>query len=136
MASSLPGQLVFLLENGHHVWEDQSLIKWRKRDAHVPLRCHDSIEGSLKYWYERNKVNFLVSNSAVWDDDAVPGALDSAALWVKDLPFVKSLSGYWKFFLASSPRNVPVNFYDTAFQDSEWETLPGKHICIFHFFLP
>lgn len=45
MASSLPGQLVFLLENGHHVWEDQSLIKWRKRDAHVPLRCHDSIEG-------------------------------------------------------------------------------------------
>ncbi|XP_020414127.1 uncharacterized protein LOC18785437 [Prunus persica] len=124
MASSLPGLFVFLLENGHHVWEDQSLIKWRKRDAHVPLRCHDSIEGSLKYLYERNKVNFLVSNSAVWDDDAVPGALDSAALWVKDLPFVKSLSGYWKFFLASSPRNVPVNFYDTAFQDSEWETLP------------
>ncbi|PQQ19668.1 uncharacterized protein Pyn_22599 [Prunus yedoensis var. nudiflora] len=124
MASSLPGQLVFPLENGHQVWEDQSFIKWRKRDAHVPLRCHESIEGSLKYWHERSKVNFLVSNSAVWDDDAVPGALESAALLVKDLPFVKSLSGHWKFFLASSPRNVPVNFYDTAFQDSEWETLP------------
>ncbi|PQQ00413.1 beta-galactosidase-like [Prunus yedoensis var. nudiflora] len=80
MASSLPGQLVFPLENGHQVWEDQSFIKWRKRDAHVPLRCHESIEGSLKYWHERSKVNFLVSNSAVWDDDAVPGALESAAL--------------------------------------------------------
>lgn len=46
MDSSLPGQLVSLLENGqHHVWEDQSIIKWRKRDAHVPLRCHESVEG-------------------------------------------------------------------------------------------
>ncbi|KAB2627403.1 beta-galactosidase [Pyrus ussuriensis x Pyrus communis] len=125
MASSLPGQLVSLLENGqHHVWEDQSIIKWRKRDAHVPLRCHESVEGSLKYWYERNKVSFVVSNSAVWNDDAVVGALDSAALWVKGLPFVKSLSGYWKFFLASSPKNVPLNFYDSAFHDIQWETLP------------
>ncbi|CAN6567119.1 unnamed protein product [Malus baccata var. baccata] len=120
MVASLPGQLVSLLENGqHHVWEDQSIIKWRKKDAHVPLRCHESVEGSLKYWYERNKVNFLVSKSAVWNDDAVLGALDS-----KGLPFVKSLSGFWKFFLASSPKNVPVNFYDSAFPDIQWETLP------------
>ncbi|TQD77556.1 hypothetical protein C1H46_036910 [Malus baccata] len=125
MASSLPGQLVSLLENGqHHVWEDQSIIKWRKRDAHVPLRCHESVDGSLKYWYERNKVSFVVSNSAVWNDDAVVGALDSAALWVKGLPFVKSLSGYWKFFLASNPKNVPLNFHDSAFHDIQWETLP------------
>ncbi|KAJ4720300.1 Beta-galactosidase [Melia azedarach] len=111
-------------ENGYKVWEDQSFIKWRKRDPHVTLRCHDSVEGSLRYWYERNKVDLSVSNSAVWDDDAVLAALDSAAFWVKGLPFVKSLSGYWNFFLASSPANVPVNFYDTSFQDSEWETLP------------
>ncbi|KAK9912811.1 hypothetical protein M0R45_036651 [Rubus argutus] len=94
MASSLVGQLVFPTENGHQVWEDQSIIKWRKRDAHVTLRCHESIEGSLKYWYERNKVSFLVSNSAPWNDDAVTGALDSAARLIKGLPFVESLSGH------------------------------------------
>lgn len=82
--------------------------------------------GSLKYWYERNKVDISVSNSAVWDDDSVHEALNSAAFWVKGLPFVKSLSGYWKFFLASSPANVPINFYDSSFQDSKWEALPGK----------
>lgn len=87
--------------------------------------------GSLKYWYERNKVNYLVANSAVWNDDAVRGALDSAANLVKNLPFIKSLSGYWKFFLASSPKKVPENFYDTAFGDLDWDTLPGKHLYIY-----
>ncbi|KAL5720056.1 beta-galactosidase [Ranunculus cassubicifolius] len=110
--------------NGYKVYEDPSFIKWRKRDAHVPLRCHDSVEGSLKYWYDRSKVNFLVSNSAVWADEAVAGALDSAAFWVKDLPFVKSLSGYWKFWLAPNPTSVPKNFYDGTFDDLEWNALP------------
>ncbi|KAH7536772.1 hypothetical protein FEM48_Zijuj03G0021900 [Ziziphus jujuba var. spinosa] len=36
----------------------------------------------------------------------------------------KSLSGYWRFFLASSPSKVPENFHDSAFHDSEWKTLP------------
>ncbi|KAK9128954.1 hypothetical protein Syun_017751 [Stephania yunnanensis] len=111
-------------DNGYKYWEDPSFIKWRKRDAHVPLKCHDSIEGSLKYWYNRSKVDFLAANSATWDDDAVHGALDSAAFWVKDLPFVKSLAGYWKFHLASSPTSVPKNFYDGAFDDTAWEALP------------
>lgn len=71
-------------------------------------------------------MDVLVSKSAVWNDDAVQGALDSAAFWVKSLPFVKSLSGFWKFFLAPSPTKIPKNFYDPAFQDSEWETLPGN----------
>jgi len=85
--------------------------------------------GSLKYWYQRNKVDFLVSQSAVWNDDAVQGSLDCAAFWVKDLPFVKSLSGYWKFFIADRPSNVPTNFYETEFHDSEWKNLPGKCLC-------
>lgn len=124
--ASLVGQLPFALENatGYKVWEDPSFIKWRKRDPHVTLRCHDSVEGSLKYWYERNKVDISVSNSAVWDDDAVREALNSAAFWTKGLPFVKSLSGYWKFFLASSPADVPMNFHKSSFQDSKWEALP------------
>lgn len=84
--------------------------------------------GSLRYWYERNKADLSVSNSAVWNDDAVSGALDSAAFWVKGLPFIKSLSGYWKFFLAPNPTSVPVNFYDCSFEDSDWQTLPGKLI--------
>ncbi|KAH1055262.1 hypothetical protein J1N35_033327 [Gossypium stocksii] len=124
MASLIVSQLVFLSENGYKVWEDPSFIKWRKRDPHVTLHCHESVEGSLKYWYERNKVDLSVSKSAVWNDDAVQSALDSAAFWVKGLPFVKSLSGYWKFLLASNPTAVPKNFYESAFQDSDWETLP------------
>ncbi|KAM3685851.1 hypothetical protein ACJW31_11G150000 [Castanea mollissima] len=125
--ASLVGQSVMALplENGNYkVWEDQSFIKWRKRDSHVTLHCHDSIEGSLKFWYERNKVDVAVANSAVWNDDAVLGAFESATFWVKGLPFVKSLSGYWKFFLAPNPNSVPVNFYDGSFPDPEWKTLP------------
>ncbi|PON53286.1 Glycoside hydrolase [Parasponia andersonii] len=123
-SSRLMGQLPFPSENGYKPWEDQSFIKWKKRDPHVTFRSHESLEGSLKYWYERNKVNYLVANSAVWNDDAVRGALDSAAFWVENLPFVKSLSGYWKFFLASSPKKVPENFYDSAFRDFDWDALP------------
>lgn len=115
---------IVLSGNGYKVYEDPTFFKWRKRDAHVPLHCHDTIEGSLKYWCDRNKVNFVVSNSAVWNDDAVAAALDSAAFWVKDLPFVKSLSGYWNFFLAPNPTGVPPNFYDASFDDSAWKTLP------------
>lgn len=122
--ASLVGQLVVPTDYCHRVWEDPSFIKWKKRDAHVSLHCHNTVEGALRYWSDRNKVDFLVSNSAVWNDDAVERALNSAALWVKGLPFVKSLSGYWKFILAPSPTDVPMNFYDIAFGDSTWENLP------------
>ncbi|WCJ39089.1 Beta-galactosidase [Euphorbia peplus] len=122
--ASIISQLVSPLESAHKVWEDPSFIKWRKRDPHVNLHCHESLEGSLRYWYQRNKVDFLVSKNAVWDDDSVQKALDSAAFWAKDLPFVKSLSGFWNFFLAPSPTRVPSKFYDPTFQDSEWKTLP------------
>lgn len=71
-------------------------------------------------------MNILASKEAVWDDDAVVKALECAAFWVKDLPFVKSLSGSWKFFLASSPSNTPLEFYHNSFQDSSWATIPGK----------
>ncbi|GER28530.1 beta-galactosidase [Striga asiatica] len=122
--ASLIAQLVSPPNNGYKIWEDPSFIKWRKRDSHVPLHCHESVEGSLKYWYERNKVDLLVSKEAVWDDNAIAKALDCAAYWVKDLPFVKSLSGHWKFFLSSSPDKVPAQFHDSSFQDSSWATIP------------
>ncbi|KAK9682803.1 hypothetical protein RND81_10G097500 [Saponaria officinalis] len=106
------------------VWQDPSFFKWRKRDAHVPLRCHDTVEGSLKYWHERSKIDLSVSSLAVWDDNAVSAALECASSWVKGLPFVKSLSGYWKFNLASGPSSVPPNFYYSDFRDDAWGTVP------------
>ncbi|CAN1316296.1 lacZ [Linum perenne] len=128
MSVSLPSPgtgMVFPFEDmSHRVWEDPSFIKWRKRDPHVPLHCHESVEGSLKYWHQRNKVDVLLSKTAVWGDDAVQEALESAAFWVKELPYVRSLSGFWKFFLAPCPAKVPPAFYDTAFQDAEWGMLP------------
>ena len=70
-------------------------------------------------------MNFLNADTAVWNDDAVRSALESAALWSKGLPYTKSLSGYWKFLLAPSAESVPEKFYDTHFDDSNWEALPG-----------
>lgn len=110
--------------HGYNVWEDPSFIKWRKRDPHVPLHCHDTVDGSLKHWYDRFEVNHRLAESAVWSDDAVSASLDSAAYWVKGLPFVKSLSGYWKFHLASNPGAVPHEFHENSFDDSSWDTLP------------
>jgi beta-galactosidase len=70
-------------------------------------------------------VSYLDSESAVWNDDAVAGALESAAFWSEGLPYARSLSGYWKFCLAQSPESVPEKFYDAQFNDSDWEALPG-----------
>lgn len=49
--ASLVWQPAFALEgpNGYKVWEDQSFIKWNKRDPHVTLRCHDSVEGQPSF---------------------------------------------------------------------------------------
>ena len=88
--------------------------------------------GCLRYWHERNKVDYVISSSAVWNDDAVLGALESAVSLVKGLPFVRSLSGQWNFLLASSPANVPIDFYSNSFDDSVWETLQGRFFQLTH----
>ncbi|EPS71270.1 hypothetical protein M569_03489 [Genlisea aurea] len=121
---SLVGQLFSPGNSGYKIWEDPSIIKWRKRDAHVPLHSHESVEGSLQYWHDRSKVSILDAKSAVWDDESVAKALDFAADSVKGLPYVKSLSGSWKFFLGSSPDDVPSKFYEISFDDSSWHSLP------------
>ncbi|OAY82049.1 Beta-galactosidase [Ananas comosus] len=36
--------------NSYKFWEDPSFIKWRKRDSHVPLRSHDSLEAVPSNW--------------------------------------------------------------------------------------
>lgn len=45
--ASLIAQMVSPLESGLRVWEDPSFIKWRKRDPHVTLHCHESVGGTL-----------------------------------------------------------------------------------------
>ncbi|CAH9085204.1 unnamed protein product, partial [Cuscuta epithymum] len=124
MASVISQMVAPPVNSGYKPWEDPSFFRWRKRNAHVPLLSHESVEGSLKYWSERNKVDALVADSAVWDDDAVLEALDCAARWVEGLPFVRSLSGYWNFYLAPGPLSVPPNFYDKTFEDSGWNKIP------------
>ncbi|CAN6444056.1 unnamed protein product [Victoria cruziana] len=124
MTSAMAGGVVSAIWNGDRVWEDPAIIKWRKRDAHVPLQCHDTVEGALKYWYKRSNVDVLVSNLATWNDDAVSSCLESASYWVEGLPFVQTLSGYWKFYLATSPTEAPVRFYERTFKDVNWEELP------------
>ncbi|KAK1279060.1 hypothetical protein QJS04_geneDACA016592 [Acorus gramineus] len=124
MATACLAGATFPMNRSPKPWEDPSFIKWRKRDPHVPLHCHDSIEGSLKYWHDRNRVDLSAATAAVWDDDAVSGALESAEFWVKGLPFVKSLCGYWRFRLASDPESVQSGFHESGFDDSAWETLP------------
>lgn len=106
------------------VWEDPSIIKWNKRTAHVPLHCHATVEEALRFWFERNNVDFKVAAQAVWEDEAVSASLDSAAFWVKGLPYVMSLNGHWNFFLAPSPGEVPHEFYESSFDDSAWGNLP------------
>lgn len=122
--ASIVGQMGLPSTIGYKAWEDPSFFKWRKRDAHVPLLCQDSIEGALKFWYERSQANLLFSKSVSWDDDAVSEALDCAANWTKGLPFVKSLSGYWKFCLAQCPSSAPLDFQDSTFEDSDWKDIP------------
>ena len=88
---------------------------------------------SLRYWLERNKVGLSASNLATWDDNAVAEALNCASSWVKGLPFVKSLSGHWKFHLASGPSGVPQNFYHSEFHDNDWGTVPGAKFFYLNF---
>lgn len=79
-------------------------------------------------------MDLSASDLAIWDesdDNAVAAALNCASSWVKGLPFVKSLSGCWKFHLASGPSRVPSKFYQSEFHDNDWGTVPGAHYNIF-----
>lgn len=46
---SVVGQIVLPAANGYKAWEDPSFFKWKKRDAHVQLHCHESVEGEI--WF-------------------------------------------------------------------------------------
>lgn len=80
---------------------------------------------ALKFLRGRSLLNVKDGDEAVWGDDAIAAALESAAFWVKGLTNVLSLSGYWKFHLAPKPREVPLGFQLVDFDDGSWSSLPG-----------
>jgi hypothetical protein len=89
------------------------------------LNYFDSL-GALDFWKKRSCVDRSIAERAVWADEAVQEALLSATSWVNGLPFVLSLSGYWKFHLSRCPEDVPADFHSIVFDDSLWNHLPGK----------
>ncbi|KAL3697992.1 hypothetical protein R1sor_012068 [Riccia sorocarpa] len=107
-----------------HDWEDPNVVIWNTRRAHVPLHCHENVQGALKFWQERSEACLKSADEAVWGDAAVSEALNSANYWVKGLPNVISLSGYWKFHLAPKPQEVPSGFQSDDFDDTNWASLP------------
>lgn len=108
----------------HRDWEDPMIVEWNKRSAHVPLHCHSSIEGALKFWRERSHVDSRAAKEATWGDEAVVESLKSANFWTQGLPYVKSLAGHWKFHLASKPEEVPHSFFNPGYDDTTWGYLP------------
>ncbi|MCO5569308.1 hypothetical protein L7F22_023020 [Adiantum nelumboides] len=122
----------FISEKGvHEMYQElltivnmKNVVKRNRRRAHSPLHCHASIQGALDFWQKRTSVDKSAAGQGVWGDEVVDAALASAAFWVDGLPFVSSLSGFWKFHLASQPETVPRLFHTPSFDDSAWATLP------------
>lgn len=83
------------------------------------------LAGALKFWQGRSQADFRAAEKAVWGDESVDAALQSADEWVQGLPFVQSLAGQWSFHLASSPERVPEHFFSPDFDDAQWGTIPG-----------
>ena len=48
--------------------------------------------GALRFWIERNNVDFEAATLAVWEDESVSASLDCAAFWVNELPYAMSRS--------------------------------------------
>jgi beta-galactosidase/beta-glucuronidase len=100
------------------------LVVWRSG----VLRGLVPFAGALKFWRERSRADFRAAEQAVWSDDAVAAALQSAGLWTQGLQFVRSLAGLWKFHLAPCPEDVPEHFFSLGFDDGSWGSLPGAEV--------
>lgn len=84
--------------------------------------------GALKFWQQRSHTDFRAAEEAVWEEEAVEAALQSADSWIQGLEYVCSLAGLWKFHLACCPEEVPEQFSSVGFDDSSWGSLPGVKI--------
>lgn len=89
------------------------------------MKCCVCQAGALQFLRARSLVDKSVAEKAVWGDEAVNAALDSAKFWVDGLANMMSLSGQWRFHLAPKPEEVPHNFQETEYDDGSWASLPG-----------
>ena len=51
-------------------------------------------------------------------------AASAATLARAKSPYYRLLNGQWKFQFSANPESRPVTFYETAFDDSRWKTIP------------
>lgn len=86
-------------------WQNQKVTHKNRRDAHVPLRSHRTLEDARDHWCGRT--------------DASTHCL---------------LRGTWSFRLVDRPRNVPKEFYDTNYDDRSWDDIavPSNWQCHGH----
>ena len=68
--------------------------------------------------YERNK---LPSHSNVMAYDSIDSARKGH---IQESVSYQSLNGLWKFSLVKTPAQRPVDFYQTNFDDSQWNDIP------------
>ncbi|GBG81345.1 hypothetical protein CBR_g32018 [Chara braunii] len=110
-------------------WEDPTVVSRNKRRAHVPLHSHRDEDSAVRFWWKRSvDATAQGAEKAPWGDEAVEEAVASAKWWTEGLTRVKSLSGEWKFHLASKPEEVPDGFHTVDFDDSSWDTLKGEKL--------
>ena len=85
-----------LAERMQHDWENPAVVGRNKEPAHVPLAPYGTAEAALA--------------RDVTQRDASP--------------YVQSLNGDWRFFLAPNPAATPEGFQRAAFDDGAWGAIP------------
>ena len=80
-------------------WEDPLVVGRNRRAMHVPLAAYPDAAA------------------------ARAGALASTGAAPRS-PFMRSLNGVWKFYLAPTPADVPPTFFADDYDDSAWASIP------------
>ena len=79
-------------------WEDPLVVGRNRRPMHVPLAAHSDAAAALA------------------------GALAGTG-YAQMSPFMRSLNGVWKFYLAPTPADVPPLFFAGDYDDSAWASI-------------
>ncbi|TWT98147.1 Beta-galactosidase [Botrimarina colliarenosi] len=72
------------------------------------------------------RVNKLPPRATFYRFDTAEAARDATRVngGRADSPYVQSLNGDWKFNYVGTPEERPMDFYQTDFDDSGWDTIP------------
>jgi len=95
-----------------HDWENPEIVGRCKRAGHVPLYSFTDVPSAVDFWRSGR------AGGGGWDARS-------------KLPNIMLLNGKWQFHLAPSPQDVPVDFYQGAFDDTSWDkiTVPANWEC-------